>query len=975
MSDSQRMSLSAERRVILVFIISALAGIVLVGGALWFFLQGAALAKNRTFLETQATMLARQCESEISGAQRDLEFFSKMPAFQRLSGLSKIDLAIHGVPETVEVEKRHLLAQLMNKSAQFSVLFILRPNGDIYLEQPFKTQLALKKFNLADRLYFQEAVHTKKMAMSDSLLGAGGMTGVAILIPILAESGEVASYLGAFFYLSNLSQLVNLERIKPFDAGFIVDRKGQLIAHTATSLLREGVRERFTENRPLLSKFLTSIDTTVGSGRRSVQGDEIVDPADSKRYLRVLVPLSSGWGLGLMRNRAAVLDEARPVIWGITSLVGLLLTLIGGLGVAFAHGIGRRWDNAERALRVSETKFRDLAESMPQLIWTCRGDGPCDYLNPRWVEYTGIPEAEQLGFGWLNQLHPDDRDRTVAAWNAAVESNTPFDVEFRIRRKDGIYRWFKTRAVAVRDDKGRIVKWYGTNTDVEDQKRAEETLRASEARYRSYVDVTGQIAWVTNAAGEIVEDVPSFRRFTGQTYEEVRGMGWAKVLHPDDIDSTLKVWQNSVITISPYETEYRMRRHDGVYRDLLARGFPVLSEDGSIREWVGTCIDITERNRTQKVLLESEERFRATFEQAAVGIAQVCLDGRWLRVNQRLCDIVGYTHEELLQCSFQDITHPEDLNTDLNFVQQVLAGEISTYSMEKRYIRKDRLQVWVNLTVGLVRDEVGAPKYFVSVVEDIAARKLAEEEVHKLNAELEQRVHDRTAQLEAANKELEAFSYSVSHDLRAPLRHVQGYVEMLAREAEGRLTDNGRRYMETIADASREMGELIDDLLAFSRMGRAEMFETSVNLDRLVQGSRDDLESATRGRNIDWIFPPLPAVQADPAMLKLALANLLGNAVKFTRPRDPAKIEMGTAGMEDGRVILFVRDNGVGFDPQYAHKLFGVFQRLHRADEFEGTGIGLANVRRIIARHGGRKWAEGALDRGATFYFTLRAAQ
>ena len=239
-------------------------------------------------------------------------------------------------------------------------------------------------------------------------------------------------------------------------------------------------------------------------------------------------------------------------------------------------------------------------------------------------------------------------------------------------------------------------------------------------------------------------------------------------------------------------------------------------------------------------------------------------------------------------------------------------------------------------------------------------------------ARLSERLAERTAQLQSSNRELESFSYSVSHDLRAPLRHIEGYVAMLIEDTVGKLAAEPQRYLKVIVEASRHMGELIDNLLAFSRMGRVEMSETRVELEMLVQEAVRDLEMATRGRNIGWTIPPLPAVTGDRAMLKQALANLLGNAVKYTRPRDPAQIEMGCAGEEDGRVILFVRDNGVGFDMQYADKLFGVFQRLHRADEFEGTGIGLANVRRIIARHGGRIWAEGKTGEGATFYFTMK---
>ena len=243
-----------------------------------------------------------------------------------------------------------------------------------------------------------------------------------------------------------------------------------------------------------------------------------------------------------------------------------------------------------------------------------------------------------------------------------------------------------------------------------------------------------------------------------------------------------------------------------------------------------------------------------------------------------------------------------------------------------------------------------------------------------LNADLEQRVAARTHALEEVNKELEEFSYSVSHDLHAPLRHIHGYVEMLLEETEGRLSAQAQHYLQIITAASGEMGELIDKLLEFSRLGRAEMQTTGVALDTLVQEALADLEMITHERHIVWHIAPLPPVIGDPVLLKQVFVNLVGNAVKYSRLRDPAEITIDCAGKENGRIILFVRDNGVGFDMQYAGKLFGVFQRLHRADEFEGTGIGLANVRRIIARHDGRVWAEAVPNQGATFYFTLQAA-
>jgi len=255
---------------------------------------------------------------------------------------------------------------------------------------------------------------------------------------------------------------------------------------------------------------------------------------------------------------------------------------------------------------------------------------------------------------------------------------------------------------------------------------------------------------------------------------------------------------------------------------------------------------------------------------------------------------------------------------------------------------------------------------------EIGQRQLAEDALGHLNETLEQRVSERTERLESANQELATFSYSVSHDLRAPLRQVMGFVQLLLQDAGPLLSENSVNYLATISRSARRMGVLIDDLLAFSRLGQTALKKADVNLDELARETAGDFRAEATQRNIAWKIHPLPAVRGDAALLRMVLVNLFSNAVKFTGARAEAKIEIGCASPgSDGETVIFIRDNGAGFDPQYAGKLFGVFQRLHSEEEFEGTGIGLANVQRIIHRHGGRVWAEGKPDAGATFYFSI----
>jgi PAS domain S-box-containing protein len=332
--------------------------------------------------------------------------------------------------------------------------------------------------------------------------------------------------------------------------------------------------------------------------------------------------------------------------------------------------------------------------------------------------------------------------------------------------------------------------------------------------------------------------------------------------------------------------------------------------------------------------------------------------------NRGAAQLFGWTEDQALGKHSHQL-----LQTDFPLPMDEVREELlrtGRWEGELQKTKADGTRVFVASRWSLRQDEQGRPVAILETNNDISDRKHREEEIRKLNQELEK----RTTDLEASNKELEAFAYSVSHDLRAPLRHMVGYTELLQKNISSMLDEKSLRYMKTILDSAKRMGALIDDLLAFSRIARAETRQRPVNLEELVKEVLLDLQKETEGREIAWNVGALPDTFGDRPMLRLVLVNLIANAIKFTRTRPRAEIEIGSLKKNDA-VVVFVRDNGVGFDMRYAHKLFGVFQRLHQTGTFEGTGIGLATVQRIIHRHGGSVWAEGLVDGGATFFFSL----
>jgi len=509
--------------------------------------------------------------------------------------------------------------------------------------------------------------------------------------------------------------------------------------------------------------------------------------------------------------------------------------------------------------------------------------------------------------------------------------------------------------------------------DIANHKRDAEAIRNSEERFRTLANAIPQLCWMANSEGWTFWYNQRWYEFTGTTPKEMDGGGWQSVHDPKFLPAILEGWKKSIADGQPFEMVFPLRAADGAFHPFLTRVMPVRDQTGKVVRWFGTNTDITAQRRTEDALRENQERLRVAQQMAWVGTFEWNLQtgvNQWTPELEAMYGLPPGGFGGSLG-NWQELMCPEDRDQAARHMQEAM--ETGSFEAEWRVIRPDGNTRWLFARAWVFKDGAGKPLRMVGANIDVTERKHAELEVLRINTELEQRVEQRTLQLEAANRELEAFAYSVSHDLRAPLRGIDGWSLALLEDYDAQLDDGARKYLNRVRSETQRMGNLIDDMLQLSRVNRGEMKLHRVDLTALANQIAARLRDAQPERSMEFVIEPELVASGDSRLLEIALTNLFSNAVKFTGTRDKALIEFGRIEKE-GEMAFYIRDNGAGFDMAYSGNLFGAFQRLHKVSEFPGSGIGLATVQRVVRRHGGRVWAEAHVERGATFWFTLGAS-
>ena len=620
---------------------------------------------------------------------------------------------------------------------------------------------------------------------------------------------------------------------------------------------------------------------------------------------------------------------------------------------------------AEEAIRTSEVKLRQVIDAIPTLAWCNLPDGSNEFLNRGWHEYTGLSPEESHGWGWQAAFHPDDLPPLMEKWEKMLVSGESDEIEARLRRHDGVYRWFLIRAQAFRDESGNIVRWYGTSTDIEDRKRAEEALREGERDLAAIINTIPTAAWTTRQDGYCEFLNQGWLDYAGMAAEQAQGWGWTEAIHPDDRKRLVEEWQSCLASGIPVDTEARIRRFDSSYRWFLIRGNPLRDESGNILKWYGTCTDIQDRKRGEEALRDREQSLRLVIDGIAGLVAIMSATGEVEAVNRQVSDYFGRSVEEMKAWSTSDAVHTDDLPDVISaWIHSIETA--SPYDVDHRLRRADGVYRWFHARGLPLRDLEGRVLRWYVLLTDIDDRKRAEEELRNAQSELARVMRVMTmGQLTA----------SIAHEVNQPISGIitnaSTCLRMLdtsppnlegARETARRTIRDGHRASDVITrlrtlyskkEPALEQMDLNEAAREVTALSSTEMQKNGVTLR---QEFADDL----------------PPAVGDRLQLQQVILNLLRNAADAMSTIDdrPREILIRTERDEGHQVRLSVKDSGVGFTPQVAGKIFEAFYTTKP----DGMGIGLSVSRSIIEAHQGRLWATPNDGPGSTFSFAIPRA-